>query len=226
MNSQIQNKLKSIFSIIVNATGFISALLTIFATSIAAAVLAWLADQRFLLIPLVAFSLGVLVSLVAIIIIYLRTWSQLWWQRGYKWISADYTYRIHDDDPKHHSQTIAIKIKALRSGVELFYNRYQWSGQGKEYNPQILSATHTLMSPILQLTTWHSYYVYLGRTLSKGEIAQVKILQELYDSEGKFDNFLAKVVVEPLDELVLRMVFPKDYKLFCPARFERKGGGN
>jgi hypothetical protein len=157
---------------------------------------------------LFAFALGIFVAVVAAIVIS-KSPPTKWLIRGYRWVRAEYLYCIHD--PRHHSQTITILLEAVRPGVALFENRYQWSGRGREELPKIISPPGaTLLGPPVQHGLWKYYYVHLGRELSVGERMEVKISQELYDDEGRFEPFLAKTIAEPLDRLVLRVVFPQN----------------
>ena len=119
--------------------------------------------------------------------------------RGYRWVTAEYLYTIHEDNPKHHSQVISITLETLRPGVDHFENRYLWSGEGKEDSPNLLSAGHTLMGPPVQHGIWKYYYVHFGHELAMAERIEIKILQELYDTKGRFEPFLAKTIIEPLD---------------------------
>jgi len=162
------------------------------------------------MIPLFAFAVGIVFTLAIVVAVYLRASPTKWLLRGYRWVRAEYSYHIHDDDPKHHSQIVTIQLEALRPGVDHFENRYLWSGKGQEAEPEILSPGHNLMTPVVQLGMWKHYYVYLGRELAVGERVDITILQEFYDSEGKFEPFLAKAVVEPLDHLVLCATVPRD----------------
>ena len=66
MNTQIKIwivRWKSIFSFVFNATQLASALITLFATSIGAAIIAWFSQYRSLTIPLLAFALGIAITL-------------------------------------------------------------------------------------------------------------------------------------------------------------------
>lgn len=203
-------RLKAALIFVFNATQLVSAIIAIFATSVGAGIIAWIINHRAWVAPFFAFALGILVAVVAIIAVYISSSPTKWLIRGYRWIRAEYLYRIHDDDPRHHSQTITILLEAMRPGVDLFENRYLWSGKGKEEPPKIISPGATLLGPLVQRGLWKYYYVHLGRELSTGERTEVKILQELYDDEDKYEPFLAKTVIEPLDHLILRVVFPKD----------------
>lgn len=57
--------------------------------------------------------------------------------------------------------------------------------------------------------SWKYYYVHLGGELGVGERSKVEIVQELHDTEGSFEPFLAKTVIEPLDYLTLSVQLPR-----------------
>ncbi|GLI02946.1 hypothetical protein Pa4123_82240 [Phytohabitans aurantiacus] len=127
----------------------------------------------------------------------------------YDWESAEYEYRFDKDDPRQHSQTTRITIRANRDGVELFKNRYRWTGNGK--------SEITILTPRQRLLTewssreagWRYYYVMLDHPLKKGEPATIHIQHELYDSSNTFDPIVAKNVIEPLTSLKLRVIYPE-----------------
>jgi hypothetical protein len=79
-----------------------------------------------------------------------------------------------------------------------------------EREPDILSPGHRLLGPPVQRGLWKYYYVHFGRELAIGERVEVRVRQELYDYQRAFEPFLSKVVVEPIDHLVLRVAFPRD----------------
>lgn len=213
MNTQIRIwivRWRSIFAFIFNATQFASALITLFATSIGAAIITWFLQYRSLTIPLITFALGIAITLATVIVVYLKASPVKWLLRGYRWVTAEYLYTIHEDDPKHHSQRITIMLEALRQGVDHFENRYLWSGDGDEDSIKLLSSGHSVMGLPVQRGIWKYYYVHFGHELAMSERTEIKVLQELYDTKGKFEPFLAKTIIEPVDHLTLRVALPRN----------------
>lgn len=212
MRLQLQlwvKRLRGLCYIIFNVTQFVSALIAIFATSLGAAALAWLANQRAWIVPSLAFAAGIAVTLAVVVATYLRASPARWLLRGYRWIRAEYYYRVDENDPKHHSQTITIELESMRPGVDHFENRYLWSGKGREFEPRVQSRGHVLMGAPIQRGLWKYYFIHLGHELQVGERVTVEIFQDLYDDEGKFEPFLAKTIIEPVDHLVLRVALPR-----------------
>jgi hypothetical protein len=205
-------RFKATLIFVSSATQFVVNIFTIisfFASIVGAGITTFWTKYRDYAFLLSAFALGIFVAVVTAIVIS-KSPPTKWLIRGYRWVRVEYLYCIHD--PKHHSQTITILLEAVRPGVVLFENRYQWSGRGREELPKIISPPEaTLLGPPIQHGLWKYYYVHLGRELSVGERIEVKISQELYDDEGRFEPFLAKTIAEPLDYLVLRVVFPQDH---------------
>jgi hypothetical protein len=204
-------RFKSTLIFVSSATQFVVNIFTIisFFGSIVVGITTFWTEYRAYAFPLFAFALGIFVAVVAAIVIS-KSPPMRWLIRGYRCVRAEYLYRIHD--LRHHSILDTILLEAVRPGVVLFEDRYQWSGMGREEFPQIISPPGaTLLGPPIQHGLWKYYYVHLGRELSVGERIEVKILQELYDDEGRFEPFLAKTIAEPLDYLVLRVVFPQDH---------------
>jgi hypothetical protein len=208
---RLREKLKGFAQLMYHAVQLASALITIFAATIGATVVASILRLQILLIPLVAFALGTLVALIIIIFTYSKTARSRWLLQGYRWISAEYLYTIHSNDPSHHTQVVTILLHAVRSGVDHFENRYFWTARGQEEEPRILSSGHSLMGPVIQRGGWRYYFIHFGHELTKGEEVEVKIQQELYDREGKFEPFLAKTMSEPVNKLILKVVLPRSF---------------
>ncbi len=130
-----------------------------------------------------------------------------WFQQGYRFVRAEYHYIIHEDNSRHHSQITSILLETFKDGISIFEDRYAWSGQGQEEDLQVLSAGHSLVE-VIERAHWKYVRIFLGRELSKGEQAEVRIILDLYDLENKFEPYLAKTVGEQLDYLILKVVLP------------------
>lgn len=204
-------RLKVISYVLFNAVQFAASLIAIFATSLMVAVVAWFGgeQQRPWVLPLFSFALGVLFTMSLVVISYLRASPPRWLARGYRWVKAEYLYRIHEEDPKHHTQLITIEIEAIRPGVDHFENRYRWTAQGTEHDPELLNENQRLMGPPIQHAGWKYYYIHFGHELAVGERIEIKIRQELNERKN-LETVLGKVVAEPLEELILRVALPKN----------------
>ncbi|WP_433789444.1 hypothetical protein [Actinoplanes sp. CA-252034] len=126
----------------------------------------------------------------------------------YSWESAEYVYRFDPDDILKHQQTVRVRIKANKHNVEMFKNRYTWTGSGNVPPPRVVSNGHSLMTEISRNGFWKYYYVVLERPLRKGATTDIEILQELHDTGRTFQSMLAKNIIEPIGELKLRVIFP------------------
>lgn len=155
-----------------------------------------------------AFASGVALGASCMYAIHTRLWSSVESQLGYRWISATYTYQIDATDPRQHCQKTDITIKALRDGVRTFSNQYRWSGSGEELVPQVVSSGHYFAGEIERSLAWRRYDVRLEPHLRRGERTTVSVLQQLYDSDERFELFLAKSVHQPTEQLVLRVELP------------------
>lgn len=203
---QIKERLKSLSLIVVEVIQLTSSIITILVATVGVAFFSWILRFQSLLWPLIYFASGLLVSLIIYFLTYSRSARSRWLLQGYRWLQVEYQYHIHNDDPSHHTQTITILLQAIRSGIDHFENRYFWTAQGQEDTPTILSPGHSLMGPVIQHGGWKHYYVHFGHELTKGEKVEVKIRQELYDHDGKFEPFLAKTMSEPVNRLSLKVV--------------------
>jgi hypothetical protein len=152
--------------------------------------------------------LGVTVTLVLIIFFVSKASPPRWLLRGYRHVKWESLYEIDKDDPKRHTFRIKVLIEAIQSGVHVFEDTYQWTGRGKEGIPEIISPGHSLMGSVIQRSGWKYYYINLGRDLNIGDRTEVELFHDLYDSENEFQPFLGKIVSQPLDYLLLRVIVP------------------
>ncbi|MEU8606665.1 hypothetical protein AB0C29_01485 [Actinoplanes sp. NPDC048791] len=129
----------------------------------------------------------------------------------YEWEFADYTYSFDPADVLRHEQSVKIRIKANRHNVQLFKNRYSWTGGGK-CKVSLAGGSHKLLTEMPRDSNWKYYYVLLDHPLGKGSTTDIEIKYDLHDAEMSFQPLIAKNVVEPLKELTLRVVFPTDMR--------------
>lgn len=210
---------------IVSLTSSILTIASVFTLSAIATFIAWVIHQQWILLPLAFFTLGILTSLIVLGLFQIKySLSQptRWLLRGYRWVSAEYLYCLEDETLKCHSQIIKIRLKATRPGVNLFENKYSWTGQGEEKLPIVLSKGHILMGSYGH-RRWKYYYVYLGYELNRGEEVDVILKQELIDQVGTFEPYLAKTINESIESLKLRVLLPEKCSLTKADNCELKG---
>ena len=200
-------RIKAVLRFAYNATQLVAALFGILGITVGGALIAWYLQNFAIVIPLVTFALGLITASTLVFIVYWRTSAVKWLMRGYRWIKAEYLYTIDNDNPQLHTQYVTILLEAIRPGVDHFENRYLWSGRGQIDDPLILSPGHKLMG-MTQRAVWSYYYVDLGHEMRVGERVEIRIQQNLFDFENKFEPFLAKTLKEPLDELILHVQIP------------------
>jgi hypothetical protein len=202
-------RLKVIGSLAFNIVQFFAALIAIITTAAGAGFIAWFFHFQGFLIALLAFLFGVFVTFLLMIFFLLRASPPRWVLQGYKHVRIDILYVIHADDPKHHTLTMETEIEALKSGVSIYEDTYQWTGQGEEDEPKVVSAGHTLMGKIIKRDGWKYTYIHLEHELTRGARTTIKTIQELYDSANNFEPFLGRVVFIPIDSMVLHVILPK-----------------
>ncbi len=124
----------------------------------------------------------------------------------YSWHAADYTYQIDQADVLHHIQTSTIRIRANHDNVQLFRNRYWWTGVGRS-ELAVLSPGHKLITELVR-DAWCYYYILLEQALGKGGYTTIVVRHDLYDSERKFQPMFTKDVTVAVPNLAIRVVFP------------------
>jgi len=198
---------KAIVSFCYYSSWLFALLIMFFGSTFVATAILWFLSFEKLSLLFVGMFLGSLVTGVISVVLYLRISFTKWLVHGYRWISAEYVYQIDANDKQRHTQTIKICIEAIRPNVDIFENRYLWSGRGNE-DVQVLSPQHTLQGSVRRHQVWKYYYVHLGHGLAKGERTNITVCQQLYDEENLFESFLGKAVAEPIGHLTLRVLLP------------------
>jgi hypothetical protein len=230
-------RLMHLIKVVIDAIGFVASILTIatiFTTTILA-ILATLSHQQRLIIPIVFFALGILVTIIILAVsnlIFARTIPGRWIVRGYRWVSAEYIYCIEDFDLAEHSQELKIEIMPTRSGVNIFENKYSASGHPIQENLEVLSPGHELMGSITRqrsyypFNRWKYYYIYLGHEVPQENNVEVRIKQTVhYDQNGAFEPFLAKNITEPIKSLKLRVLILETVHLQNAYNYELNHAG-
>lgn len=126
---------------------------------------------------------------------------------SYSWESAEYEFRFDPSDPRHQVQFTKIKIRANRDDVILFRNSYLWTGKGASHL-QTLNGHRVVAEGVVVDSQRQYYRVLLERPLNRGDTAVIKIRQEFFDEDRKFQPVLAKNINEPVGKLTLRVIFP------------------
>ena len=202
-------KLKVVGSLAFNIIQFFAALIAIITTAAGESFIAWLLHSANIVIPLVAFLLGVFVTFLLVVFFLLKASPPRWVLEGYKQIKIDTLYVIHGDDPKHHTFIVETEIEAIKSGISIYEDTYHWTGEGEENEPKVVSPGHSLMGSTLKRDGWKYIYVHLGHELTRGARTTIKTVQEFHDSASNFEPFLARVVLIPIDHMVLHVILPK-----------------
>ena len=203
-------RIRSIITVLIQAINLVAAIITIATAAVVIAATTWLSQQGVTIAPFASFVLGGIFSLTVMGYVYAKSSPVRSLLRGYRWVRAEYVYRIDDTEQQHHTQTIEIQIEAMRPQVDHFENRYLWSGSGQEDVPKVISDGHSLMGPPIRRRIWNYYYVHLGHEFTVGERQNVKIVQQLYDTNKSYEPFLAKIILEPVDYLTLRAILPRN----------------
>lgn len=204
-----RRKLKIIGSLAFNLIQFVAALIALITTAAGASIIAWLFNSQAVILPMSTFLLGVFVTSFVVILFLITASPPKWVLRGYKHVRTDIIYVIHGDDPKHHTYTVEAEIEVIQSGVNIYEDAYQWTGQGEEKEPKVISPGHTLMGRSIKQHGWKYIYIHLGHGLDIGARTVIKTIQDFYDSANNFEPFLGRVVTTPIDYLVLRVILPK-----------------
>ena len=97
-------------------------------------------------------------------------------------------------------------VKALKNGLDAYYDKYQWTGTG---NVKISSAIkeHQFRETIKK-NVWQFYEIRFQKTLSKKESMDTELIWELKDTAEKAVPFFSATIEEPTDYLKLNLSLP------------------
>lgn len=122
-----------------------------------------------------------------------------WFDRDKPWyrrITSDWivvkkeiTYRYISHTSLQYTR--AITLKARRSGLDRYVDKFNWSGKGKiELSSMVPEHTVRLLG---RRNIWRLYEVTLGHSLRKGEIIVVEVKWDLRDPDGQAVPFLLAI---------------------------------
>lgn len=114
-------------------------------------------------------------------------------------------------DKMHMEYTKAHQLRALRSGLDRYLDKYLWTGDPE---PPIRSKVrgHTLLTTSRR-NFWQHYEVIFGRYLNKDEEVRTELAWTLTDESRKAVPFISATVEEPTDLLRLALEVPLDWGL-------------
>jgi hypothetical protein len=99
------------------------------------------------------------------------------------------------------------RIRALRSGLDRYHDKYHWSGRGKcELKSGIRGQKVTLTE---RKSVWQYYEIRFPKTLNKGEIIETLVIWDLEDTEQVSLPFLSSTIEEPTRHLKMTLKLPE-----------------
>lgn len=185
------------------------------AVPLAISIFAWLADVAAKSVPvlqanaLFVYPIVILSGLLALLLLYERSSRY-----RAKMPAQDFDFRVLNKSVVYEYQNLThmtykkiYKLKALRRGLQVFPDRYSWTGTGpvtvrSVRRDQVFHETE-------RINVWHYYEVRFGRTLSKGEEVDIEIVWDLEDAAHTAVPFLSADIVEPTDKLSLTVALPR-----------------
>jgi len=128
------------------------------------------------------------------------------------------TYRFLD--ARRMQYTKRLLLRATRSGVDRYPERYAWTGTGRESIR--VSEPHYRIENHSRGGVWKHFDVCFGRTLAEGEEVEFEVTWDLEDSGGTAVPFLGTSIAEPIDILRLKVIFPDSLLPANPVFYEKE----
>lgn len=102
-----------------------------------------------------------------------------------------------------------IKIKVNGKSIDRYYDKYNWTGSGKVSITSNIKAHKILMTA--KRDAFQQFEVYFGKSYKKGEIVEFCITYTFEDFEQKAIPILSTTVVNPTNDLTLKVILPKSF---------------
>jgi hypothetical protein len=130
-------------------------------------------------------------------------------ERNFRWVQAEYTYTISEEDYRDHHYGRVFLVEAMADHVTRFEHFYNWSGRGTEGTP-VVTGGHQLDGQPRETENATQCFVRFRHPLAIGERARVEIGQDFYDAEEAFKPFLSsKCHFNNMERIVLRAQLPR-----------------
>lgn len=102
-------------------------------------------------------------------------------------------------------------LKALKNGINVYTDKYQWTGKG---NVKLISGIKE--QPIVETirkNVWQFYEIRLQKTLKRNEKITTEAIWELEDLEHKAVPFFSATIEEPTDFLKFNLSLPNSFNV-------------
>jgi hypothetical protein len=102
-----------------------------------------------------------------------------------------------------------IKLKVVCKSIDRYYDKYNWTGCGN-----VVIASSDKEHKILMTAkrdAFQQFEVYFGKSYKKGDIVEFCIIYKFEDLECKSVPILSTTIVEPTDDLTLKVILPKAF---------------
>jgi hypothetical protein len=161
---------------------------------------------------LAMFALGVLVALLAVVgsaFVGTPAIRRIVW--GYRITRLEVIDDVDERDPSVHRRRTRMDVKTVRAGLRSIWNGYGSrtpDGRGPEaHAPCATSTGHECGVPREEAERW-MFLIFFDGPQPMGKILNVAFEQDIYESPCALRSWVAKAVVDPIDQLVIRVRIP------------------
>lgn len=102
-----------------------------------------------------------------------------------------------------------IKLKVVCKSIDRYYDKYNWTGCGKV----VISSSNKDHKILItaKRDAFQQFEVYFGKSYKKGDIVEFCITYKFEDSERTSIPILSTTIVEPTNDLTLKVILPKSF---------------
>jgi hypothetical protein len=100
------------------------------------------------------------------------------------------------------------KLRALRNGLDRYFDRYRWTGTGNINIKSSIKSQKVVVEE--RRSVWQFYAIRFNKKLGRGEEIQTEVVWELKDLENVAVPFLSMTIEEPTSKMILKVKLPSN----------------
>jgi hypothetical protein len=120
-------------------------------------------------------------------------------------LEREFTHQYIEKEKIIHTRR--YKVRALRNGLEIFYDKFFWTGGKSVY--KTTKEGHRI-TPNGNRNLYEYYIYHFDRSLKKGDIIEMEVEWELY---GPHKCFMSTPIEEPTEKLIMTIIFPLEWNM-------------
>lgn len=127
----------------------------------------------------------------------------------YELAEKEITYEYRDKT--HMLYKKRLVVKALKKGLNVYKDKYQWTGKGKINIKSTIQEQQVFETE--RKNVWQLYEIRLPKNLNINETMPTEVVWELEDQEEKAVPFFSATIEEPTEKLRFNLCLPNHFNV-------------